>query len=51
MEYGEKHRKTCKMRNTHCKNWKMERNTEKRGKFEMHTVELEYGKKTENRGK
>jgi len=32
LEYGEKHGKTCKMRNTHCRTWNMARNTEKLGK-------------------
>jgi hypothetical protein len=29
MKYGEKHRKLCKMRNTHCRTWNMARNSEK----------------------
>jgi hypothetical protein len=29
MKYGEKHRKPCKMRNTHGKTWNMKRNSEK----------------------
>ena len=30
MEYGEKHGKTCKMRNTHCRTWKKAINSEKK---------------------
>jgi hypothetical protein len=26
------------MRNTHCRIWNMARNTEKHGKYEMHTL-------------
>jgi hypothetical protein len=38
LKYGEKHGKTYKMKNTHCRTWKMARNSEKREKGEMHTV-------------
>jgi hypothetical protein len=38
LEYSEKHEKTCKMRNTHCRTWKMARNSEKREKAEIQTV-------------
>ena len=31
-------RETCKMRNTHCRTWKMARKSEKREKGEMQTV-------------
>ena len=39
MKYGEKHRKLCKMRNTHCRTWNMARNSQKREEGEIHTVE------------
>ena len=39
LPYGEKHRKKCQMRNTHCKNWDMARNSEKREEGEIHTIE------------
>ena len=29
LDYGEKHSKTRKMRNEHCRNWKMARKIEK----------------------
>ena len=38
MEHGKKtEKKKWKMRNTHCRNWNMARNTEKRGKCEIYT--------------
>ena len=38
LEYGEKHWKGWKMRNAHCMMWNMASNTEKREKWEKHTV-------------
>ena len=38
LEYGIKHWKTWKMRNTHCQIWIMVWNSEKGSKWEMHTV-------------
>ena len=32
LEYGEKHSKMWKMRNAHCRTWKMARNSEKHEK-------------------
>ena len=37
-EYGKKNGKTWKMRTAQCKTWNMSRNSEKRGKREMHNV-------------
>jgi hypothetical protein len=45
MKYGEKHWKTWKMRNTHCRTWIMERKL-KNVENEIKTLyELEYGEK------
>ena len=38
INYGEKHWKTCKIRNTHCRTWNMSRKLKKRGKCETHTI-------------
>jgi hypothetical protein len=38
LEYGEKHSKTWKMRNTHWRTWSMSRNSEKSQKWEIHTL-------------
>ena len=51
LEYGEKHGKTCKMRNTHCRTWKMARNSEKREKEKCKLQDMEHGEKTGKRGK
>ena len=51
LDYGEKTEKTCKMRQKHCRNWNMARNTEN-GENEKCTLQnLEYREKTENQGK
>ena len=38
LEYGEKHWKTWKMRNTHCRKWNMVRNGEKHEIWKINTV-------------
>jgi hypothetical protein len=38
MEYGKRYGKTCKLRKTHCRTWKMTRNCKKHEKGEMQTV-------------
>ena len=48
MDYGEKHSKTWKMRNAHCRTWSMARKF-KIKKNEKYTLQdLEYGEETEN---
>ena len=52
MEYGKKHWKTYKIRNTHCRMWNMVRNTQKSEKWEINAVGPGYDKKIEKkRGK
>ena len=51
MKYGEKHRKTCKKRNTHCRTQNMERKSENM-KYEKYTLQdLDCGEKPGKRGK
>ena len=45
MKYGEKTRKTWKIRHKQCRTWSEARNNEKVGKGKIHTVHLEYGEK------
>ena len=50
-EYGKKHSRTCKMKNSHCRTWSMARIL-KIMENEKHTLQdMDYSKKTEKRGK
>ena len=51
LEYVRENWKIWKIKKAHYMKSNMVRNTEKRGKWEMHTIGLDYGEKTEKRGK
>ena len=51
LEDGEKHGKTCKARNAHCKTWNMARKLIYKENEKLTLQDLEYGETTDKRGK